>query len=113
MRATVHARRSRTRWHGRRRTTHLKQRSPPHRRLVGREPEPPQILEQSRLEFGPAPLPIVVLDAEQNAAVPRPGFPPDVDGVDDVSKVKVAGGGRRKPRYDWPHFNLRIWDLRI
>lgn len=61
------------------------------------EAEPGEVFENGGIEFGPAALAIVVLDAEQDLAVAIVGGLPDVEGVDDVSQMKKAGRGRREP----------------
>src|SRR5262245_4453488 len=72
----------------------------PDERLVGLEAEPFQILENRALVLRTAALPIVILDAQEDAASARLGDFPHVDGVDDVAQMKEAGGRRRKPTDD-------------
>src|SRR5436309_3208344 len=71
----------------------------PDRRSIRNEPEPIQILENRRVEFGAAPPPIVVLDAQQQ---PVREFLHE-QGIDRVSQVKEAGRRRRKPGYYGAH----------
>ena len=60
------------------------------------ETEPGEILEDRRLVFGLRSLAIVILDAQQHAPVAGVGDAPDMQGIDDMPKVQVAGGRRRK-----------------
>lgn len=59
--------------------------------LVGFESEPCEIVQQRSLVFGPAPDTIVIFNTEQNSSAERTRDPPDVDGVDHVSEVEMAG----------------------
>ncbi len=60
--------------------------------LVGDESEPVEILEDRGLVFRPAANAIMILEPEQHAAAERARHAPRVDGVDDVTEVKIAGG---------------------
>ena len=62
------------------------------RRLVGGEPEPREILEDGGVVSRARADGIVVLDAQQHAAVAAPRNAPDVRRVDDVPEVEEAGG---------------------
>ena len=68
--------------------------------FIGEEPEPVEILDYGRFERRPAAMPIVILNAQQHAACRIAGarHPPDVNRVDDVAEVQVAGRRRRKAR---------------
>ena len=59
-------------------------------RLVGREAQPLQVVEHRRLELGPRPLPVVVLDPQHDPPARRPGDAPRVQRVDEVPEVEVA-----------------------
>ena len=48
----------------------------------------------ARSRASPAPLPVVVLDPQDHAPAGRPGDAPDVDRVDEVAEVEVAGRRR-------------------
>jgi len=63
-----------------------------HWRTVGLESEPGEVLEQGFLEIAPAPLPIVVLDAQAHDATDLPGQGPDIQRVDDVAKMQESRG---------------------
>ena len=64
---------------------------------VRHEPEPVEVLQDGRVEYGPATLAIVILDAQEHAAADRPGDAPRPDRVGDVTQVEVAGRGRGEP----------------
>ena len=64
---------------------------------VGHEAEPREILEDRALEFDARALPIVILDAQQHPAATIPRRSPDMQGVDDVAEVQIAGRRRSKP----------------
>ena len=70
----------------------------PHRALVGREPEPRQVLQQVRLERRSRPDPIVVLDPKEDAAPLGTSQAPDEDRVRHVSEMEMAGRRRCEPR---------------
>ena len=61
-----------------------------------REAEPGEIFEDRALVFRPRALPIVILDAQQHLAVAIARGAPDVQGVDDVAEVQIAGRRRRE-----------------
>ena len=69
---------------------------------VGLESEPCEIVEKSRLVLGAAADAIVILDAQEHPAIERTRNAPDVDRVDDVPEVEVAGGRRREACDQWP-----------
>ena len=58
--------------------------------FIGLESQPGEILENARFEFGPAADAIVILHAQQHTAVHRARQTPHVDGIDDVTEVKVT-----------------------
>ena len=62
--------------------------------FIGLESKPGEVLENARFVFGPAADAIVILHAQQHTAVCRPSQAPHVDGVDNVTEVKVTGRGR-------------------
>src|SRR5262249_45242450 len=68
------------------------------------EPEPLEILEDRALVLRAAPLPVVILDAQEHTAAARACDAPHVEGVDDVSQVEKAGRRRREPGYDGAHY---------
>ncbi len=47
--------------------------------------------------LGAGSLPVVILDAQDHPAAGRTRDTPGVDGVDQVTQVKIAGGGRSEP----------------
>jgi hypothetical protein len=61
---------------------------------VGRETQPVEIIENRALVFGPAPLAIVIFDAEQHARAMLARERPHKMGVQDVAEVEIAGRGR-------------------
>ena len=60
------------------------------------ESEPGEILEQRTLVVRAATDAIVIFDAKQDAATERTRNAPDIDRVDDMPEVKIAGWRRRK-----------------
>ena len=58
--------------------------------FIGLEPKPGEVLENARFVFRPAADPIVILHAQQHTAVHRARQTPHVDGIDDVTEVKVT-----------------------
>jgi len=68
---------------------------------VGLESEPCEVVQKSGLVLGSTADAIVILDAQQYPAIERAGDPPDVDRVDDVPEVEVAGGRRREACNQW------------
>ena len=74
--------------------------------LTPKSPEVTWAFDASR---GEVPLPIVILNSQQDAARgPGPCDAPDMDGIHHVSKVEEPRRRGREPRYDGAHFNLRI-----
>ena len=65
---------------------------------IGHESQPVEIVEQVALVRGTRALPIVVLDAQQHPPPERSGQAPDVDAIDDVPEVEMAGRRGREPR---------------
>jgi uncharacterized membrane protein len=53
------------------------------------EPEPREVFEESGVELRAAAQPVVIFDAEQDAAAERARKPPYVDRVHDVAEVQV------------------------
>src|SRR6185503_12432988 len=66
------------------------------RGLVGAQPQTVEVVQERKLVLGPAALPVVILDAEQDAAAEASGKAPDVDRVGEVAEVEAAGRGRRE-----------------
>src|SRR5262245_28487423 len=66
--------------------------------FIGLEAKPGEILDNARFVFGPAADAIMILHAQQHTTASRACQAPNVDGVDDVTEVKVAGRRRRVPR---------------
>src|SRR6185295_20144061 len=68
---------------------------PPERRQsgIGLEPEPRQIFQAGVRILSAAPDAIVILEAQQHAALRRACEPPDEYGVRDVTEVQVPCGG--------------------
>ena len=64
----------------------------------------------ARFEFEPRSLPIVILDAQQHLAVAIARRAPDMQGVDDVAEVQIAGRRRRKA---CQHVQIRIACLAV
>jgi hypothetical protein len=56
------------------------------------ESQPRQVLEDGTLEFGPAALPVVILDPQQDPPTRLAGIAPHAQRVDDVAEVKKSGG---------------------
>lgn len=69
--------------------------------VIGHEAKPLQVLENARLVFGPAADSIVILHTQQHAAARRTRKAPHVDGVDDVTEVKMPGGRGGVARQHW------------
>jgi hypothetical protein len=67
------------------------------RPTVRAEPQPRQVIGDRRVVFGPRPLAIVVLDAQQDVPGGGRGSSPRPDGVRDVSEVQVPGRRRGEP----------------
>lgn len=63
---------------------------------VGLESEPGEILQEGRFVFRTAADAIVILDAQQHAAIERPSDAPDVDRIDDMPEMEVARRRRRE-----------------
>lgn len=59
--------------------------------FIGLESKPGEVLENARFVVRPAADPIVILYAQQHTAVHRARQAPHVDGIDDVTEVKVTG----------------------
>ena len=62
--------------------------------LIGIKAKPVQVLENAGFVLRPAADAIVILHPQQHAAAGRTREAPHVDGVDDVTEVKVTGGRR-------------------
>jgi hypothetical protein len=58
--------------------------------------KPGEVVEDRSLELGPRSLAIVILDAQPHLAVTLARDPPDVERIDDVPEMKVAGGSGRE-----------------
>ena len=67
-------------------------RETPRWRKVGREAEPLEVVEDAALELRPRPLAVVVLDPQPHLAAGVPRKPPDVDRVEEMAEVQMAGG---------------------
>jgi hypothetical protein len=61
-------------------------------RQVRREAEPLEVVEDGLFELWPRSLAIVVLDPEAHLAAGVPREPPDIDCVEEMTEVQVAGG---------------------
>ena len=70
----------------------------PRQRTVGGEAEPGQVLQNRVLVLTARTLPVVILDPKQDMAAFAPGGLPHVDGVDDMTEMKVPGGGGSESR---------------
>lgn len=75
------------------------------RRVIVRKAQPVKIVEDCRLELGPAPHVIVIFDSQKDPTFARADNAPHVYRVDDMAEVEEAGRRRRKPGYDGAHFN--------
>ena len=60
--------------------------------LVWNETKPGEVLEDRAFERRTAADPVVILDAQEHTSATRPCQTPDVDRVDDVTEVQIAGG---------------------
>jgi hypothetical protein len=69
----------------------------PNQRRIRNETEPRQIIEDRLFVLRPAATAVVVFDAEQHAPAQHTRAPPDVDRVDDMSKMEIARGRWREP----------------
>ena len=63
--------------------------------IVGLEAKPHEVFENAGLVFRPAANAIVILHAQKYASARCARQTPHVDGIDDVTEVKVTGRGRR------------------
>src|SRR5690606_29036415 len=67
-------------------------------RLVGDEAQPCQIFAERAFVLGTASLAVVILDAQHHAPTQLPRDTPDVDGVEYVPEMQIAGWRRREAR---------------
>jgi hypothetical protein len=67
------------------------------RRLIGDQAEALEIVEEGCFVRPPAPLAVVVLDAQHDAPAGRAGDPPGVERVDEVAEVEEPGWRRGEP----------------
>ena len=66
----------------------------PNERLVRREAQPVEIVQQRIFEFRPAARSIVILNPQQHPATAWTRKTPDMDRIDDMPEVEIAGRRR-------------------
>jgi hypothetical protein len=64
---------------------------------IRHEAQPVEVVEQRTFVFRPAANAVVILDAQADLPAKRPGHPPHVDRVHDMTQVQVPCRRRREP----------------